>query len=150
MCIRDSYYNQAKIKCKVANGEKNSIFVTAEGLILPCCWTAGRMYKWWHEDPKVEQIWDFIDRAGGKDGINAKIHGIEGVFASGIMQDIQRSWTLKSIKEGKLGVCSMKCGTEFDPFAEQFKQMNDTEEDKVWKSINPDHMWVMDLSLIHI
>ena len=37
------------------------------------------------------------------------------------MQDIQRSWTLKSIKEGKLGVCAMKCGTEFDPFAEQFK-----------------------------
>ena len=116
-----NYYNQAKIKCKVANGDKNSIFVTAEGLIMPCCWTAGRMYKWWHEDPKVEQIWDFIDRAGGKDGINAKIHGIEGVFASGIMNDIQRSWRLKSIKEGKLGVCSMKCGTEFDPYAEQFK-----------------------------
>ncbi len=116
-----NYYNQAKIKCKVASGDKNSIFVTAEGLIMPCCWTAGRMYKWWHEDPKVEQIWDFIDRAGGKDGINAKIHGIEGVFGSGIMNDIQRSWKLDSIKNGKLGVCSMKCGTEFDPYAEQFK-----------------------------
>ena len=116
-----NYYNQAKIKCKVASGDKNSIFVTAEGLIMPCCWTAGRMYKWWHEDPKVEQIWDFIDRAGGKDGINAKIHGIEGVFDSGIMNDIQRSWKLDSIKNGKLGVCSMKCGTEFDPYAEQFK-----------------------------
>mgnify|MGYP007000413386 len=22
--------------------------------------------------------------------------------------------------------------------------MNDTEEDKVWKTIDPDHMWVMD------
>lgn len=113
------YYNKAKIDCKVA-GEGN-IYITAEGLVLPCCWTAGRMYKWWHDDPKVEQIWDFIDRAGGKDGINAKLFGIQGVFDSGIMRDIQRSWSLESIKAGKLGVCAMKCGTEFDPFAAQFK-----------------------------
>jgi len=116
------YYNQASIDCKVARKNQNqSIFVTAEGLIMPCCWTAGRMYKWWHKDPKVEQVWDFIDRAGGKEGINAKLFGIQGVFDSGIMQDIQRSWKLQSIKEGKLGVCAQKCGTEFDPFAEQFK-----------------------------
>ena len=42
------------------------------------------------------------------------------MFETGIMQDIQNSWNKKSIEEGKLGVCSMKCGTEFDPFAEQF------------------------------
>lgn len=113
------YYNKAYISCKVA--KDGNIFVTAEGLILPCCWTAGRMYKWWHNDPKVEQIWDFIDRAGGKDGINAKLFGIEGVFASGIMQDIEASWAKESIAAGKLGVCSMKCGSEFDPFAAQFE-----------------------------
>jgi MoaA/NifB/PqqE/SkfB family radical SAM enzyme len=114
------YYNRANIKCKVAGDEKN-IFVTAEGLVLPCCWTAGRMYKWWHTDPKVEQIWDFIDEVGGKDSINAKLFGIQGVFDSGIMQNIQASWSKKSIAEGKLGVCAMKCGTEFDPFAAQFE-----------------------------
>lgn len=116
------YYNQATISCKVAQADKNkSMFVTAEGLIMPCCWTAGRMYKWWQADPKVEQVWDFIDRAGGKEGINAKLFGIKGVFDSGIMKDIQNSWKLESIKAGKLGVCAQKCGTEFDPFAEQFK-----------------------------
>jgi hypothetical protein len=78
------------------------------------------MYKWWHKDPKVEQIWDFIDDAGGKEALDAKIHGVKGVFETGIMQNIQASWNKKSIEEGKLGVCSMKCGTEFDPFAEQF------------------------------
>jgi hypothetical protein len=78
------------------------------------------MYKWWHKDPKVEQIWDFIDAAGGKEALDAKIHGVKGVFETGIMQNIQASWNKKSIEEGKLGVCSMKCGTEFDPFAEQF------------------------------
>ena len=34
----------------------------AEGLALLCCWTAGRMYKWWHKDPKIEQIWDHPDK----------------------------------------------------------------------------------------
>jgi len=114
------YYNQATVSCKVSKPNVKSIFVTAEGLIMPCCWTAGRMYKWWQADPKVEQIWDFIDAAGGKDGISAKVHGIKGVFANGIMQNIQDSWKLASIKEGKLGVCAQKCGTEFDPYAEQF------------------------------
>ena len=115
----ETYYDKARIDCKIL--KDMSIFVTAEGLVLPCCWTAGRMYKWWQPDPRVEQIWDFIDRAGGKDGISAKLHGIDGVFKSGIMQDIQQSWKLNSIREGKLGVCSQKCGTEFDPFAAQFK-----------------------------
>jgi len=113
------YYNKAKIDCKIL--KDMSIFVTAEGIVLPCCWTAGRMYKWWHEDYRAEQIWDFIDRAGGKDAINAKYMGLPGVFESGIMDNIKRSWKLESIKEGKLGICSQKCGTEFDPFAEQFK-----------------------------
>jgi MoaA/NifB/PqqE/SkfB family radical SAM enzyme len=113
------YYNACGIKCKVAT-EKN-IFVTAEGLVLPCCWTAGRMYKWWHKDPKVEQIWDFIDEVGGKEMLDAKLFGIQGVFETGIMQNIQDSWDKKSIAEGKLGVCAMKCGDEFDPFGSQFK-----------------------------
>ena len=43
------------------------------------------------------------------------------VFDTGIMKDIQDSWAKNSIEEGKLGVCAMKCGSEFDPFAAQFK-----------------------------
>ena len=106
--MMDYYNKEASIDCKIL--KNMSVFVTAEGLVLPCCWTAGRMYKWWHGGLQAEQIWDFIDRAGGKDAINAKLFGIEGVFESGIMDDIKRSWKLQSIKEGKLGVCAQKCG----------------------------------------
>jgi len=118
------YYDSCNINCKVAK-EKN-IFVTAEGLLMPCCWTAGRMYKWWHHDHRVEQIWDFIDRAAGKQGIDIKQHGIEAIMNGrvvngNILNDIENSWNKPSIKEGKLGVCAMKCGSEFDPFAEQFR-----------------------------
>jgi MoaA/NifB/PqqE/SkfB family radical SAM enzyme len=115
----DTYYDKTPIKCKVK--DEGNLFITAEGLALPCCWTAGRMYKWWMEDPKQEQIWDFIDAAGGKDAISAKKHGLRTVFETGIFDSIEDSWTKTSVAEGKLKVCSMKCGVEFDPFAEQFK-----------------------------
>jgi len=113
------YYDTCKIKCKVA--EEGNIFITAEGLMMPCCWTAGRMYKWWHPDPRVEQVWDFIDRAGGKEGIDVIENNLQDVMNGTLLSDIENSWHLPSVNEGKLGVCAQKCGTEFDPFAEQFK-----------------------------
>jgi MoaA/NifB/PqqE/SkfB family radical SAM enzyme len=115
----DAYYDAAPIVCKVK--DEGSLFITAEGLALPCCWTAGRMYKWWHKDPKTEQIWDLIDSVGGKDAINAKLIGLDAVFNSAIFDEIENSWSKPSCSDGKLKVCSMKCGKEFDPFAEQFK-----------------------------
>ena len=114
----DSYYDDAPIVCKVK--KENSLFITAEGLAMPCCWTAGRMYKWWNKDPYVEQIWEHIDIAGGKDAINAK-KGLREVFDTGIFDTIQRSWKYESCSLGKLKVCAMKCGAEFDPYAEQFR-----------------------------
>ena len=113
------YFDKCSIKCKVA--EEGNIFITAEGLLMPCCWTAGRMYKWWHPDPRVEQIWDYIDQAGGKEGIDVIDNDIEDVMNGTLLTSIENSWNLPSVKDGKLGVCAQKCGTEFDPFAEQFK-----------------------------
>lgn len=115
----DNYYEQTPIRCKVK--DEGSLFITAEGLALPCCWTAGRMYKWWHQDPKQEQIWKFIDFAGGKDAINAKIHGLERVFETEIFNLIEDSWQETSYETGRLKVCAMKCGIEFDLFTEQFR-----------------------------
>ena len=114
----NNYYDKVPIWCKVK--EEGSLYISAEGLALPCCWTAGRMYKWWHKDPYVEQIWEHIDIAGGKEAINAK-NGLREVFDTGIFDTIKRSWKYESCNLGKLKVCAMKCGAEFDPYAEQFK-----------------------------
>ena len=113
------YFDKCNIKCKVA--EEGSVFVTAEGLLMPCCWTAGRMYKWWHSDFRIEQIWDHIDRAGGKEGISVIENDLEAVMQGTLLSGIQDSWNIDGVKNGKLGVCAMKCGTEFDPYTEQFK-----------------------------
>lgn len=111
----DNYYNSVPIQCKVK--KENSLFITAEGLALPCCWTAGRMYKWWHKDPYVEQIWDFMPNKQALDARN----GLQKVFETGIFDNIQASWDKPSCSKGKLKVCAMKCGIEFDPFVAQFK-----------------------------
>ena len=112
------YYDSCSIKCKVAT-EKN-IFITAEGLLMPCCWTAGRMYKWWHKDYRVEQIWEHIDAAGGKQGISVIENDLKTVMDGPLLESIEQSWYKNSIEEGKLGVCAMKCGDQFDPFTHQF------------------------------
>ena len=114
------YYDTCSIECKVAS--EGNIFITAEGLLMPCCWTAGRMYKWWHEDYRTEQIWDFIDNAGGKESIDVINNDLIDVLDNNrLFLDIESSWNLSSLAGGKLQVCSQKCGTEFDVFAEQFK-----------------------------
>ena len=115
----DTYYDVVPVNCKVK--DEGSLFITAEGLAMPCCWTAGRMYKWWHKNPMVEQVWDFIERSGGKNAISAKKHGLKAVFDTGLFDEIEDSWNQPSCGNGKLKVCSMKCGKEFDPFGEQFK-----------------------------
>ena len=114
----DNYYDAAPIKCKVQ--EEKSIYISAQGILMPCCWTAGRMYKWWMK-PKQDQIWDFIENVGGLDSLNTKKNSIEQIMNSGFLQDIENSWNKPSCASGKLKVCSMKCGVEFDPFGEQFK-----------------------------
>lgn len=113
------YYDKCTIKCKVA--EEKNVFVTAEGLVLPCCWTAGRMYKWWQKDYRVEQIWDFIDEVDITN-IDSKKVGIEhAINNSELFSNIVNSWSKPSLREGKLGVCAQKCGTEFDPFSMQYQ-----------------------------
>lgn len=113
----ENYYDAADIKCKVK--DEGNLFITAEGLALPCCWTAGRMYKWWHKDPKVEQIWKIIDQIGGKQAIDAR-NGLEHVFNTGIFDIIEKSWAMETCASGKLKVCAQKCGKDFDAFGEQF------------------------------
>jgi len=114
-----AYYDSCKIECKVA--KEKSIFITAEGLLMPCCWTAGRMYKWWHADPTVEPIWEHIEQAGGKQRINVISKSLEeAINKSALLTSIRESWSKDSISSGKLLVCANKCGTEFDAFTSQF------------------------------
>jgi MoaA/NifB/PqqE/SkfB family radical SAM enzyme len=110
--------DSAVIKCKVA--EEKSLYISAEGVVQPCCWTAGQMYVWYYK-PESAQIWQAINSVG-KDSINAKTHSLNSIVDGLYFQSVvPNSWNKPSCAEGKLAVCAKTCGTKYDAFAEQFK-----------------------------
>jgi MoaA/NifB/PqqE/SkfB family radical SAM enzyme len=114
----EKYWDTAEIKCKVA--EEKSVYITAEGYLQPCCWTAGQMYVWYWKE-RGGQIWNAID-AAGLDTLDLRVHDIGDVINGKFMQEvIPDSWTKPSCAEGKLAVCAKTCGTKYDAFSEQFK-----------------------------
>jgi hypothetical protein len=107
--------DSVNIKCKVK--EEKSLYVTAEGILQPCCWVAGQMYNWYNT-PKGSQIWKLINVVG-KDSLNALNNSIEHIVMGEYFQTlISDSWTKPSCAEGKLQVCSKICGTEI--FSKQY------------------------------
>ncbi len=115
----EKYLDQAEIECKV-DAEK-SVYVSAEGFVFPCCWTANQMYPW-YSAPKSSQIWKIIDSlSGGLEEISALQRSIQGIVEGDFFRKIEESWALPSTKAGKLKACAKTCGKEFDPFREQFR-----------------------------
>ena len=114
----EKYWDEVPIKCKVA--EEKSLYISAEGIVQPCCWTAGQMYVWYWT-PKGGQIWNLIEQVG-KDNLNATKLNLESIVNGKFMQDlIPNSWNKSSCADGKLAVCAKTCGTKYDAFSEQFK-----------------------------
>ena len=110
----DAYYDATPIKCKAI--EKSEIFVTAEGHVFPCCWTAGQQYKWYW-GPREAPIWKLI---GDPDNISLRKHTIQEIVEGPFFKAIEDSWSCSSVKDGKLKVCANKCGVGFDAYSEQF------------------------------
>ncbi len=112
--------NKSVISCKVKN--EKSVYVSAEGHILPCCWVAGQMYnRWWDPTPHNTQTWRHIKMAGGLEKIDAKIHGIDKVLDNAkLFPNIEKSWGLPTVGLGKLDVCCKICNIANDHFSSQW------------------------------
>ena len=111
----DAYYDTTPINCKAI--EKSEIFVTAEGHVFPCCWTAGQQYKWYW-GPREAPIWKLI---GDPDNISLRKYTIQEIVEGPFFKAIEDSWSCSSVNDGKLKVCANKCGIGFDAYSEQFK-----------------------------
>lgn len=111
---KENYFNKTKVSCSRWN--MNQMYVSAEGLVLPCCWIAGQLYKWWEKE-KTNEVWKYID----VEKVNIKTSSLKEIFESGVFDKIEASWSLPTIEEGKLKICSLKCGEEIDHFGDQFK-----------------------------
>ena len=73
----DNYLDKCKINCKVV--KEGNIYISAEGLLMPCCWTASPCTN---GGIKINSrtCMESINAVGGKDPPNAKIHGLKKVF----------------------------------------------------------------------
>ena len=91
--------------------QKKEIYISAEGFVLPCCWTAGQMYKWYLE-PKASQIWKYIKGYN----INALDSSVQQVMESGFFEKIEKGWS----GDNRLQTCVLKCNNQFDPFLAQW------------------------------
>lgn len=112
-----NYLDHTPIVCK-ANQEK-SLYVSAEGLIFPCCWVGNQLYPWYYR-PKSSEVWKKL--LGGKEVLDAKSKPLREVVEGSFFQEtLPQSWEKKSLDHGKLRVCAKTCGSEFDPFGQQFQ-----------------------------
>ena len=111
----NSYLDKTIIKCKSL--QTKEIYISAEGLVFPCCWTAGRLYKS-YEEIGQNQMWSYINELND---INALNNPIRKIIDGDFFKKIEKSWNLPSCSQGKSKVCAEKCGTEFDAFGDQWK-----------------------------
>jgi MoaA/NifB/PqqE/SkfB family radical SAM enzyme len=116
-----AYLDKTAVDCKVQ--EEGSIYVSAEGYVFPCCWTAIQLYPWYAE-AKGTEIWRLLDSLpGGLESISALKLPVREILAGEFFRKlIPERWTRPSIAAGKLKVCARICGKEFDPFRDQFSR----------------------------
>jgi len=109
------YLNQTKIKCIFGN--LNSIFLSAEKLIFPCCWMASIKNYGDHTPEITEKLKTFFKNINE---ISTDFYSIEKILEGDFFKKIKESWTKKSIADGKLSTCSYQCADGNSPFLNQF------------------------------
>ena len=94
-------YEQDDIACKALKGKE--IYISATGLLFPCCWLGGDFLH-----PTSEFYKKFIKNLiGNQDFINVKKYGIKEVLEKSYFDDLKNGWDdpLQCIP-----TCKKKCG----------------------------------------
>ncbi len=112
-----SYQAEAEITCKaIARGR---MYVSAEGLVFPCCWT-GALYPPGRA-PGTAQMWDLVRALPrGKASLDARESSIREIVEGPFFQElVPAGWPKRSVKDGRLEPCVRACGTH-DTHAAQY------------------------------
>ena len=110
----DNYLDSCEISCKVIKDK--SIYISAEGLVFPCCWTAASIYGNTIDKTQMMSLLDYDIT-----NVSALIHGIQPIVNGEYFQRIEQSWQSTSIANGRLHVCSRICGVDFDQYGLQWQ-----------------------------
>ena len=105
--------NNSTINCKVLGQpenlkDKHEIYVTAQGLVMPCCWIGTIYYvpSNWFEIVQIQQV----IKKFGEDNISLYKNTLEEVYNSGYFNIFKDGWEKDNIRCGKLGYCATTCG----------------------------------------
>lgn len=114
-----AYLEKTRVTCKVA--AEKSVYVSGEGLVFPCCWTANQLYPWYRE-PESGDIWALVKQLpNGLRSLDARQSSLCEIVDGPFFQKlIPAGWERPTFASGKIFACAKTCGQEFDPFRAQF------------------------------
>jgi MoaA/NifB/PqqE/SkfB family radical SAM enzyme len=108
---RGLYYRETAVCCKAVTHKQ--IYLSAEGLVFPCCYTA-HIYRKNGASCEVTRLLDRLE--GGRDAINALKRPLQEIVQGEFFQEqVPAGWHPGA---GRLHVCSRMCG-EVDLVASQ-------------------------------
>ena len=99
---------QTEIKCQII--PTRGVFVSSEGLVFPCCMTAGKLYA--PNNPESDQLRKFVSDIG-RNNMDLNHTKLQNIVDGDIFQHRwPDTWQDNNIKNKRLRVCSMFCGVE--------------------------------------
>lgn len=109
----EEYLEKTNITCKVKS--ERSIYLAADGSVLPCCWLGIDYTLRGNTDHSVQALIQDIDQS--QEQINFKFSRIEQIAQSSIFKEIESRWT----QANRIRKCAQTCGVGFDRFSNQFE-----------------------------
>jgi MoaA/NifB/PqqE/SkfB family radical SAM enzyme len=107
----NNYFDNVKIDCSAIN--TNGVFVSAYGSVYPCCNVYQQVrYGDLHEVSDKDELNEY--ELSKKYNLSAFDSSIESIVEGPFFRELQKSWSCKSINEGKPKVCCRTCGTNLD------------------------------------
>ena len=111
------YQAEADITCKAAAHRR--IYLSAEGLVFPCCWT-GALYPP-GRPAGTAQVWDLVrSLPEGKLSLDARRSTLQEIVEGPFFQElVPAGWAKRRVEDGRLEPCVRACGSH-DTHAAQY------------------------------
>jgi MoaA/NifB/PqqE/SkfB family radical SAM enzyme len=102
------YQAETEIECKALRYRR--LYVSAEGLAFPCCWT-GALYPP-GRPAGTAQVWDLVRRLpDGKASLDARAIPLREIVHGPFFQElVPAGWAKRSVNDGRLEPCVRACG----------------------------------------
>jgi hypothetical protein len=102
------YQAETEIRCKAA--QHSRLYVSAEGLVFPCCWT-GALYPPGRPAGSA-QVWELVRRLPkGTASLDGRQHSIREILEGPFFQElVPAGWEKRRVSEGRLEQCVKACG----------------------------------------